>query len=228
MLTQSDELPPVAAAKPGAGERSLRRSNSEVVSFRSKGPNGRSGGIGSSLDTEKAGIYALGSKERPDNSLIAGDGNSGDLPISPGVVLFLDVDGVLHPSHCNSERMQFNAECLSLLRGVIQATGAQIVLSTAWRLDPAARRIVGEKLVAHGLPMFVGRTANIDTFHRSREILAWVRKYEPKRWVAVDDWPLLQETERMRGHFVQTRPRFGLQRPTADEIIQLFNMQAEA
>merc|ERR1712014_409088 len=103
--------------------------------------------------------------------------------------------------------------------------GAQIVLSTAWRIDPLSRRIVQEKLEYHGLPTFIGRTPNIDTFHRSREIFAWVRKHRPSSWVAVDDWPLHEESDEIVDHFVQTRPRFGLQRDTADRIISLFRTQ---
>lgn len=143
----------------------------------------------------------------------------------PGAVLFLDVDGVLHPAHCRFPRQQFKASCLQHLREVLEATGAEIVLSTAWRLDADARQQLAEKLTEHGLVSFVGRTGNIEMFHRSREILAWVRKYKPTSWVAVDDWPLLEESDLMAGHFVQTRPRYGLQPATADAIVELFNKQ---
>lgn len=143
----------------------------------------------------------------------------------PGVVLFLDVDGVLHPAQCKFIRQQFRPACLKLLIQIIQATGAEIVLSTAWRLHKEARDILAEKLKEYGLPVFVGRTANIDQFHRSREILAWVRKYKPSAWVAVDDWPLLQETDEMMGHFVNSRPRTGMEPDKAEQIIALFREQ---
>jgi len=143
----------------------------------------------------------------------------------PGAVLFLDVDGVLHPSHCRFPRQQFKSSCMQLLHEIIQASGAELVLSTAWRLDEEARSILSQRLKQYGLPAFVGRTANIDTFHRSREILAWVRKYNPSSWVAVDDWPLAQETDQMTGRFVQTRPRYGLLPDTADQILALFREQ---
>lgn len=114
---------------------------------------------------------------------------------------------------------------MRLLREVVEATGAQIVLSTAWRLHEDARCFLAQKLEEHGLPCFVGRTGNIDTFHRSREILAWVRKHRPSSWVAVDDWPLHQETDKMTGHFVHSKPRYGLQPETVERIVALFREQ---
>merc|ERR1712019_218611 len=115
--------------------------------------------------------------------------------------------------------------CMELLSDVLKATGATIVLSTAWRLDADARKELGAKLQEHGLPLFVSRTPNLSQFHRAKEILAWVRKHHPVAWVSLDDWPLLDENELMRGHFVQTRPRFGLQRDAVDRAIELFKAQ---
>merc|ERR1712146_24345 len=77
----------------------------------------------------------------------------------------------------------------------------------------------------HELPPFVSRTPSIARFRRTREILAWVRKYRPQTWVAVDDLPLLEENEEMRNHFVQTHPNFGMRQMDADKIIQLFRLQ---
>merc|ERR1712187_923423 len=112
------------------------------------------------------------------------------------------------------------------LAKILEATGARIVLSTAWRIDPAARREVAEKLSRHGLPMFISRTPNISMFHRAKEILAWVKKYRPSTWVAIDDWPLLEENAaEMQGHFVQTRPRYGLLPETVGRVIEMFDAQ---
>lgn len=140
-------------------------------------------------------------------------------------VLFLDVDGVLHPVQVHFARQQFLRTCMTLLADVIARTDATIVLSTAWRLDAAACRTLAERLKEWGLPAFVSRTPQIAMFQRAREILAWVRKYKPQTWVAVDDLPLLEESEDMQGHFVQTRPRFGLQRDNAERIVELLQFQ---
>jgi len=172
--------------------------------------------------------------ERPDSKLsnnprLAKEPDS-NLRLSidrPAAVLFLDVDGVLHPGQVRHERQQFRRDCMELLRDVIVKTNAVIVLSTAWRLAPEPRQILAEKLKAFGLPPFVSRTPNIQQFQRAREILAWVKKFRPATWVAVDDWPLSMETSEIDGHFVQSRPRYGLQRDTADQIIKLFALQQE-
>lgn len=142
-------------------------------------------------------------------------------------VLFLDVDGVLHPPNPRHERLQFRTSCMELLRDVLQQTGAKIVLSTTWRLNEGARDHLARKLAEHGCPSFVSKTPSIAQFQRPKEILSWVGTYQPVRWVAVDDWPL-HEDVRMAQHFVQTRPRHGLEPDTAGRIISLFSKQHEA
>lgn len=180
----------------------------------------RAASLARSRTNEKNGIYAPNGQDK----FSAGDNSC--LPAGPpGAVLFLDVDGVLHPAHCRFPRQQFKPDCMQLLKEVVQETGAEIVLSTAWRLNADARAFLAEKLEEHGIPGFVGRTANIDTFHRSREILAWVRKHQPSSWVAIDDWPLHEETNEMAGHFVHSRPRYGVQPDTADQIVDFFREQ---
>jgi hypothetical protein len=149
-------------------------------------------------------------------------------------VLFLDVDGVLHPTTVKHPRQQFKAECMALLREVVEQTGATIVLSTMWRLHAEAREHLSAKLAEHGCPQFVSRTRDIAQWQRQREILAWVNKHRPVTWVAVDDWPLHEtagcprESAEMNGHFVQTRPRHGLQRDRAERIKLLFQAQKES
>ena len=145
-----------------------------------------------------------------------------DLP----AVLFLDVDGVLHPPNPKHERLMFRTSCMELLRDVIHETGAKIVLSTTWRLHEEGRSALAAKLAEHGLPPFVSRTPSIAQFQRPREILSWVTKHRPRTWVAVDDWPL-HEDERMDGHFVKTTPRYALEPVTASRICALFAAQQQ-
>merc|ERR1712178_616411 len=140
-------------------------------------------------------------------------------------VLFLDIDGVVHPFAARHLRMQFTKNCMDLLKDVLTTSQASIVLSTAWREDAESRNIIAEKLAEHGMPPFVSRTPSIARRRRTREILAWVRKYRPQTWVAVDDLPLLEENDEMRNHFVQPNPNFGMRQMDADKIIQLFRLQ---
>lgn len=140
-------------------------------------------------------------------------------------VIFLDIDGVVHPFSARHIRMQFTKNCMGLLKDVLTTTEASIVLSTAWREDAESRHIVAEQLAAYGMPPFVSRTPSIARLRRTREILAWVRKYRPQTWVAVDDLPLLEENDEMQNHFVQTNPNFGMRQMDADKIVQLFRLQ---
>jgi len=142
-------------------------------------------------------------------------------------VLFLDVDGVLHPPNPKHAIQQFRTSCMELLRDVLNLTGASIVLSTTWRLHEESRAYLAMKLAEFDIPNFVSKTPSIAQFQRPKEILAWVSKYKPRTWVAVDDWPL-HEDLRMNGHFVQTRNRYGLQPDTAARIAALFNAQKQA
>lgn len=140
-------------------------------------------------------------------------------------VLFLDVDGVLHSVTVRNPRQQFSHHCMNFLKQVVANTQSTIVLSTAWREDAEAKRTVAERLFQYGLPCFVSQTPSIARFRRTREILAWVAKYRPLTWVAVDDLPLLEENQEMRNHFVQTHPNLGLRQRDVDEIEHLFQLQ---
>lgn len=140
-------------------------------------------------------------------------------------VLFLDVDGVLHPTTVRHPREQFDKSCMMLLTEVVSKTKAKIVLSTAWRQDADGRSEISQKLRQYGLACFVSCTPSIGRYSRAREILTWVRKYKPLTWVAVDDLPLLQESNEMDDHFVQTDDRSGLRQKTADQIVHLFKAQ---
>ena len=139
-------------------------------------------------------------------------------------VLFLDVDGVLHPPNPKHERLMFRASCMELLKDLCQETKVKIVLSTTWRLHEEGRAAVAAKLAEYGIPPFVSRTPCIAQFQRPREIMAWVAKHRPRTWVALDDWPL-HEDVRMEGHFVQTRNRYGLQPDTAARVAALLAQQ---
>lgn len=141
-------------------------------------------------------------------------------------VLFLDVDGVLHPYHTSGHiEMQFERRCMEYLREILQTTKATIVLSSAWRETEHSRQRLRLKLREHGLPTFASVTRILPGNQRPREIIEWVAAHKPVTWVAVDDMPLHQD-QRMKGHFVQTRALNGLQRDTASRIIECFEMQA--
>jgi hypothetical protein len=148
-------------------------------------------------------------------------------------VLFLDVDGVLHP-YINPrlpmethDELQFNPACMQLLREILSETGAAIVLSSAWRIRADSRNRLLIKLRQYGLPPWVSVTRTLPGNQRPREILEWVEKHEPACWVALDDIPLHLSEKRMNHHFVQTNAKYGLQRAPADRVKELFAKQQQ-
>lgn len=46
-------------------------------------------------------------------------------------VIFLDIDGVLKEEDCHAE---FKDECFARLKKIVDATGAEIILSSSWRI----------------------------------------------------------------------------------------------
>lgn len=85
-------------------------------------------------------------------------------------VVFLDCDGVLSPL-CGSEF--FLPEKMNLLKRIVDATGAVIVLSSSWRGSEFGRNEVSKALASHGIPDFIGCTPQMPG-SRAGEILKWI------------------------------------------------------
>ena len=71
--------------------------------------------------------------------------NTSDSDSAVMKVIFLDVDGVLHPYHSRPNQ-QFRAHCMRRLKAIIDTTGAKIVLSTSWRRTARATAAVNLQL----------------------------------------------------------------------------------
>lgn len=145
-------------------------------------------------------------------------------------VIFLDVDGVLHPFRTRAQ-IQFVPRCLDALKQALRSSNAKLVLSSAWRTDPQGRSEVAARLNMHGIPTFVSWTRQLPGHpeeQRPKEILEWVERHSPASWVALDDWPLHAHEKRMSGHFVQTDPRQGLTSDAAARLEKLMAAQRES
>jgi len=102
-------------------------------------------------------------------------------------VIFLDIDGVLNDAPTIMEKDDdLPAEPhLSCLKQIVDATGAEIVLSSTWRLFPASRNDVRNKLKTVGL-QFVDRTKELRD--RDTEIREWLDRHpEVTNYVILDD-----------------------------------------
>lgn len=164
-------------------------------------------------------------------------------------VLFLDYDGVLGPfqfepdrSHLRPDERPQHAECCANIRRVIEATGCRLVISSAWRTDPAGLGFhdgVVEPLIRAGViddpSIVVGQTPQLLDLVRGDEIWAWLEEHpEVTRYAIVDDDPwaaargevgavLLYgiEDETLSAHFVQMDAHVGCTQANADELIGL-------
>mmetsp|Transcript_132492 Transcript_132492/g.247790 ORF Transcript_132492/g.247790 Transcript_132492/m.247790 type:complete len:208 (+) Transcript_132492:150-773(+) len=150
-------------------------------------------------------------------------------------ILFLDVDGVLHPVNGHQE---FVHSCVFELCRIVQATNASIVLSTAWRLVPAASAFLQAQMALWGLMPPIGETPELakppdNIFFRycgmkgsmrPGEITAWLSSnldmVDFPRWVAIDD---IDMTAELDPHMVRTNKRIGLTPADADRAIWTLN-----
>mmetsp|Transcript_79690 Transcript_79690/g.213091 ORF Transcript_79690/g.213091 Transcript_79690/m.213091 type:complete len:218 (+) Transcript_79690:3-656(+) len=92
-------------------------------------------------------------------------------------VIFLDVDGVLHPAKSGQPIAPlFRDECLRCLKNIVTATAAEIVLSSSWRLHPRGRTEVDKVLQQYGIGAVIGATPNLGggAADRAREVAAWL------------------------------------------------------
>lgn len=128
-------------------------------------------------------------------------------------IIFLDIDGVL-----NSEKylrasggfgVSIDISRLELIKEIIAATDALIVLSTSWRehwdknenkCDTIGREI-NEIFACEGLIIF-DKTPNLHC-RRELEIEHWLRIHpETENFVVIDD--MFLDSEKIRNHFVKT------------------------
>jgi hypothetical protein len=103
-------------------------------------------------------------------------------------ILFLDIDGVLHPTSCRSEdrfnRLPDLAKCLSKARSPLE-----IVISSSWRFHHAHREIfrrfpseIRALIVGVTGPPFIGK------YSRYEEIQAYLlQRGHDFLWAALDD-----------------------------------------
>lgn len=163
----------------------------------------------------------------------------------PRPVLFLDVDGVLHPltpsGHAKLASLEalcaradaeadlpddaiasvvegeFIDECMTALASCVQATNARIVLSSTWRETWPQRRAVEAQLEKYGLSIS-DATPMLPLVDggRAMEIRRWISSSTECRWCAVDD----QDLKLPLDNFVQTDPAVGLTMADAALLIE--------
>eukprot|EP00927_Polykrikos_kofoidii_P072143 TRINITY_DN68295_c0_g1_i1.p1 TRINITY_DN68295_c0_g1~~TRINITY_DN68295_c0_g1_i1.p1 ORF type:complete len:262 (-),score=29.24 TRINITY_DN68295_c0_g1_i1:90-875(-) len=125
-------------------------------------------------------------------------------------VIFLDVDGVLHPAYDDSDDM-FLPECMKRLHNLVKDNSAVLVVSSSWRESPKTLNMLNDELQKAGIEpavssTTVSRLGEFDNFQsRSDEILDWLTRHPSVRhFVAIDDSDLLDPHGEVFGkHFVR-------------------------
>lgn len=154
---------------------------------------------------------------------------------STGRVIFLGVDGVLHPTKGETF---FEPECMRSLRSIVEQTSAAVVLTSFWQANPASRRKVNAALRRWGLPPMLACTVNgppgEGSEARVKEIADWVRRRGKEAcatsWVVLDDMDLSQPLDGMpqairdvglQRHFVRTDAAVGINSQTVSEAVKI-------
>ena len=153
------------------------------------------------------------------------------------MILFLDFDGVLVTDRCQMQLWEtkgtlrdehgalFDPECVKCLKEIIDATDADIVVSSTWKMDMGLEGIL-RMWSDRGLPgNIIGVTPDIDPIHRGDEIAAWLDSYgDDCSFVIIDDTPFTDFfREEQQPHLFKVDERTGIDEKTARRVITYLN-----
>jgi len=129
-------------------------------------------------------------------------------------LIFLDIDGVLNNRLTVGD---IDERKLALLRKLVDATHADIVLSSMWRLTKLSRQQVKNALRRAGLPRPISYTPCMDNGHaRTAEILWWLRENTD----ALGDTVVLEPRDMQQG------PSFGPRHYTLEQRLHVTHFVA--
>ena len=133
-------------------------------------------------------------------------------------VIFLDIDGVLNDFTKSGDIWDDTPRDIHLrcLKNIVDETGAEIVLSSTWRLFRSTKKIVEDCLAKFDMKLF---DITKELKNRAEEITEWLSRHpEVDRFVILDD-------EIIGGKFpeqlVQTTIAYGLLPTHAKKAIKI-------
>lgn len=148
-------------------------------------------------------------------------------------ILFLDVDGVMNSEETLRRKVHrfqgvigIDPYLALLVNRIIEATGCEVVLSSAWRGSPEGHEYI-ETAIGHKLTDVTGRCCS---GIRGVEILEWIRKNIP--YDERDDrekfrYAILDDDSDMllwqKDHFFQTSFKIGITEEISKEVIEHLN-----
>lgn len=141
-------------------------------------------------------------------------------------VIFLDVDGVLNtPKLIRRFGFNFIDDILvALVARIVRETGAEIVLSSTWRIEEKDKSLVVQALSRHGLEIHDctpvlrrnGDWTEDNWVRRHEEITSWLAGKEISVFAIIDD----MDDARIEGSFFQTDEDVGLTVEIAERVIE--------
>lgn len=148
-------------------------------------------------------------------------------------VLFLDLDGVLNSAKyllgCGECGMAIDPTRMVLLKQIVAATDAKIVLSTSWREHwekdlakcDSTGVLINSIFSIYGLQIW-DKTPELHA-RREKEIKSWLDAHqEVKNFVVLDD--RLLSADYLDGHFIKTSNYFdGLDETDVQKAIDILN-----
>lgn len=136
-------------------------------------------------------------------------------------VLFLDIDGVLNNIASMAEGVEIVPEKVLLIRDVIEATGARIVISSTWRMglskDTLAMILGFAGMRRHYI---IDVTPELPNKTRGHEIDQWlVRNPEYQMYAIIDDDSDMLDSQ--KPYFVQTSAMAGITTLERQKLIDI-------
>lgn len=149
-------------------------------------------------------------------------------------IIFLDFDGVMDTESYDSYLVNnnipnvdeygpvFAPECVKTLENILNATGAQIVVSSTWK-ECMTLEEIREMWKKRNLPGYIlDVTPNVNPHFRGDEINAWLeRQKEECLYAIIDDMDASQFTKEQLAFLAQTNPWVGMDEETEQRVLYL-------
>ena len=144
--------------------------------------------------------------------------------------IFLDIDGVANSDKTLARTPQgyigISSDTIKLLKEIVEATGASIVLSSSWRLMDESdidKKYLYRQLKYKGLSI-VGQTKNLGG-NRGYEISKYLEEHKEIKSFCILDDEFVREFEEhnLSKHFVHTDYTTGLTKKDVEKAIKILN-----
>lgn len=146
-------------------------------------------------------------------------------------VILLDIDGVLTSYEWADAIMRqegyrvddYNELCqgkIALLKEIVDATGAEIVISSSWRFDEDALEAVRKQLALFNLEVYDLTSQRLDVvFNRTKELRLYIEENHPEEYLILDD-EIITDPE-LAPHQVRTSLAKGLMKKDIEPSIKI-------